>query len=151
MALMAATARTVVFGARDNMHEITLGSHMPRYGLRETGPSRAAFVFICAIEKWQVARGADKSARAVFLIKWTTARRLSILFKQYTVGLFRGLTVIAPELFATALLREHAEIKGNATSVARLCSTARRFMEPSSHHQRFRPLADGMVLGKRMT
>jgi hypothetical protein len=59
--------------------------------------------------------------------------------------------VIAPELFATALLREHAEIKGKATSVARLCSTARRFMEISSHHQRFGLLADGMVLGKRMT
>src|SRR5690606_5375688 len=86
VALVPATARAVVFGARED--ELEVGGRTHRIGQRlpETGPAGAAVVLVGGTEQRLVAGGTHEGARALFTIQRAGTGWFGAVFEQHMVG-----------------------------------------------------------------
>ena len=83
---MAATAGTVVLGARIDHLEIGLGDNRCGQRLPETRPAGTAFVFHLAVEQGQEARRADEGSIALFVVQRACTGALGIFLEQHAIG-----------------------------------------------------------------
>src|SRR5688572_4862908 len=86
VAVVAAAALAVVFGARVDEEEVFLGLEYARNGSEERRPARAGLVFHFGSEERQVAARAGKDARALLGVERAGTGALGRLFAQHLVG-----------------------------------------------------------------
>jgi hypothetical protein len=85
MSLMPAASRAMVFRTLHEKLVIFLGLHMPGQHVEKTGPACAAIKFVYRREKLETASGADKHARALFVVERTAEGRFGPFLTQNAV------------------------------------------------------------------